>query len=115
VSFVLNMRIFEELDCIMNVEGSSVRPLEDALKFSTLWKTAKVGEGECPFGFKGPNPHGAAAAPKKKEIPSKAAADDGARCPWPFIFFHDPATGVRDWQTWASVALIGSIAYMKFR
>ena len=33
VAFVLNMRIFEELDCAANVAGASVRPLKDALSY----------------------------------------------------------------------------------
>ncbi len=28
------------------------------------------------------------------------------RCPWPFIFFHDPIAGMKDWQTWLIVGLI---------
>lgn len=27
------------------------------------------------------------------------------RCPWPFVFFHDPKTGMKDWQTWCVVGL----------
>jgi heme oxygenase len=29
----------------------------------------------------------------------------GGRCPWPFVFLHDPATGLRDWQTWFVIGL----------
>ncbi len=27
------------------------------------------------------------------------------RCPWPFVFFHDPKTGMKDWQTWCVMGL----------
>ena len=29
----------------------------------------------------------------------------GERCPWPFVFFHDPVTGMKDWQSWAILGL----------
>lgn len=29
----------------------------------------------------------------------------GGRCPWPFVFFHDAATGMKDWQTWVVIGL----------
>ena len=33
------------------------------------------------------------------------------RCPWPFILFHDPKTGMKDWETWALFgAVSGAIA-----
>lgn len=32
------------------------------------------------------------------------------RCPWPFVFFHDPTQGIYDWQTWAAVSV--AIAYI---
>ena len=95
VAFVLNMRIFEELDCAANVEGASVRPLSDALSYLVDFDTQEPdGEEKCPFGFVGPNPH------KKVTLQPKQNLDNGgSRCPWPFIFFHDPAQGLRDWQT----------------
>ena len=86
-----------------------------------------MGEGEakkCPAGFTeadGPNPHGTPAggeekAPRgasdskpaasdAKAAPGEAVAEKGGRCPWPFIFFHDAGTGMRDWQTWFVVGL----------
>lgn len=38
-----------------------------------------------------------------KTTPQKVDGD--SRCPWPFIYFHDPATGLRDWQTWLVAGL----------
>mmetsp|Transcript_34748 Transcript_34748/g.66064 ORF Transcript_34748/g.66064 Transcript_34748/m.66064 type:complete len:458 (+) Transcript_34748:556-1929(+) len=29
----------------------------------------------------------------------------GGRCPWPFVFLHDPTTGMRDWQTWLVIGV----------
>ena len=106
VAFVLNMRIFEELDVMGGVEGASVRPLADALK----WRGMGGGDGrdkdkeeECPFGFKGPNPHGA-----KKSKASADDDDDAPKCPWPFILLHDPAEGAKDWRTWAVAAAVAA-------
>mmetsp|Transcript_15165 Transcript_15165/g.25924 ORF Transcript_15165/g.25924 Transcript_15165/m.25924 type:complete len:664 (+) Transcript_15165:78-2069(+) len=30
----------------------------------------------------------------------------GGRCPWPFVFFHDSITGMKDWQTWFVIGLM---------
>lgn len=30
----------------------------------------------------------------------------GIKCPWPFVMFHDPIVGLRDWPTWASLSLL---------
>mmetsp|Transcript_22755 Transcript_22755/g.36946 ORF Transcript_22755/g.36946 Transcript_22755/m.36946 type:complete len:105 (+) Transcript_22755:140-454(+) len=88
-------------------------------------------EAKCPMGFTGGiNPHEALSGGKEKkqnatddsskpikdnddDSPSKkssseSATEKGARCPWPFIFFHDPATGMRDWQTWVAIGLVSS-------
>merc|ERR1711957_220609 len=88
-------------------------------------------EAKCPFGFKGPNPHGSLPASrpqdrattiaKEEELAVTSAppqqtsvahleqerttADCGERCPWPFIFFHDPLTGLKDWQSWFVIGL----------
>ena len=67
---------------------------------------------QCPFGFTGPNPHGPSKAENAQKKPSKDAAhDDGARCPWPFIFFHDPGQGMKDWQTWAVIGMAAAFIY----
>lgn len=72
-------------------------------------------ESKCPLGFEGPNPHGNV---RNKDETTKQSLSDttsttptphkkaGDRCPWPFIFFHDPATGMRDYQTWIVIGLI---------
>ena len=31
--------------------------------------------------------------------------DPASRCPWPFVFFHDPLTGMKDWQTWFMIGI----------
>jgi len=92
VAFVLNMRIFEELDCFAGVEGAVVRPLEDALAYLVDLEDTETNQGDekCPFGFVGTNPH--------KPVQVRNESIDGKpgnsnRCPWPFIFLHDPMTG----------------------
>eukprot|EP00580_Thalassiosira_gravida_P002289 CAMPEP_0201604438 /NCGR_PEP_ID=MMETSP0492-20130828/4578_1 /ASSEMBLY_ACC=CAM_ASM_000837 /TAXON_ID=420259 /ORGANISM="Thalassiosira gravida, Strain GMp14c1" /LENGTH=646 /DNA_ID=CAMNT_0048068467 /DNA_START=50 /DNA_END=1990 /DNA_ORIENTATION=+ len=87
-------------------------------------------EAKCPFGYVGTNPHDAVSIGKKKTSyldasklikdrePMNSSADLGlseeqtslekeGRCPWPFVFFHDPMTGMKDWQTWFMIGLLG--------
>mmetsp|Transcript_9295 Transcript_9295/g.16825 ORF Transcript_9295/g.16825 Transcript_9295/m.16825 type:complete len:114 (+) Transcript_9295:243-584(+) len=45
---------------------------------------------------------------------SKDTTEKGGRCPWPFVFFHDPATGMRDWQTWVAIGLVSSWCWSRF-
>eukprot|EP00548_Thalassiothrix_antarctica_P008337 CAMPEP_0194132186 /NCGR_PEP_ID=MMETSP0152-20130528/2720_1 /TAXON_ID=1049557 /ORGANISM="Thalassiothrix antarctica, Strain L6-D1" /LENGTH=480 /DNA_ID=CAMNT_0038827151 /DNA_START=14 /DNA_END=1456 /DNA_ORIENTATION=+ len=106
VAFLLNMRLFEELDVKSNCL-SSVRPLTEVLRFKpqkTLKELMFPKEGtdaseECPF------------LRRKKEQSSNTVlqqqnSSSGARCPWPFVFFHDPITGLRDYQTWVLVGIL---------
>eukprot|EP00557_Chaetoceros_sp_GSL56_P001701 CAMPEP_0176502500 /NCGR_PEP_ID=MMETSP0200_2-20121128/14788_1 /TAXON_ID=947934 /ORGANISM="Chaetoceros sp., Strain GSL56" /LENGTH=670 /DNA_ID=CAMNT_0017901579 /DNA_START=155 /DNA_END=2164 /DNA_ORIENTATION=+ len=156
VAFVLNMRIFEELDVLNEIEGSAVRDYECATvyydecvkkqkrrKDGVLdandrgiedgniflgqgdhgMEQRKEGQTKCPFAVLGAtNPHKVIATqeedgdghsdqltgePKSKlsMYPStKTATKQGRqvreRCPWPFVFFHDPHKGMKDYQTW---------------
>ena len=67
----------------------------------------------CPFGIEsGPNPHGTTGM-SDSTMNVRTVSDTKVnetniegRCPWPFVFFHDPATGMRDYQTWVVVALV---------
>jgi len=132
VAFVLNMRIFEELDVMGGIKGSSVRPLEDAVGYFTKCvdfqkerrRRIKNGdyvrveeekvEAKCPFAmlggpFNGPNPHADETdvmVDKKDNSVDEEMGSGGGRCPWPFVFFHDPITGMRDYQTWIVILLI---------
>lgn len=93
VAFVLNMRIFEELDVKANIPGAKVRSLTEALRIaSTAVSTKKVIPDECPFA--NINRNGGTAKGHSK------------RCPWPFVFAHDPVQGMQDWQTWVFIGLI---------
>lgn len=136
VAFVLNMRIFEELDVKGGVEGAKVRELSDAVGYfdrvvEEQRRRRERGENEaeeakCPFGFvDGPSPHG----PKKESSAAERRATgeertgvrfsaettttaatkrraEGGRCPWPFVFFHDPWLGMKDFQTWIVAGLV---------
>eukprot|EP00551_Chaetoceros_affinis_P010466 CAMPEP_0203665378 /NCGR_PEP_ID=MMETSP0090-20130426/2593_1 /ASSEMBLY_ACC=CAM_ASM_001088 /TAXON_ID=426623 /ORGANISM="Chaetoceros affinis, Strain CCMP159" /LENGTH=826 /DNA_ID=CAMNT_0050528899 /DNA_START=169 /DNA_END=2646 /DNA_ORIENTATION=- len=153
VAFVLNMRIFEELDVLDGVKGAAVRDYgeatsyyEECIKEQEMRKEAGEDGGddegsdgdydrghaalfgemgmegvECPFAkLGGPNPH-------KKKVEEEGSGGDGdgdgrrtgktlevdahrhkgdGRCPWPFVFFHDPKTGMQDWQTWLVIGLV---------
>jgi heme oxygenase len=179
VAFVLNMRIFEELDVLSGIEGAEVRDYEEAtVYYDACVKKQKErmdrgsgggdffvqeeedetkgegdGDGEegitkkCPFAILGgPNPH---KTPQKdstststttevvqndsnssgdrmrssqtlqnsnttqsqsvnndNDSASKAIDGPKERCPWPFVFFHDPATGMQDYQTWIVIGLL---------
>ena len=149
VAFVLNMRIFEELDVLNGIDGAFVREYESAtVYFENCVKkqASRIGNtdqdnddttekkyedaSKCPFAaLGGPNPHKMMATPAKvepsqdekepilenKELkfndtvtqPSQqTAGSKNERCPWPFIFFHDPQTGLRDFQTWIVFGLL---------
>jgi cycloeucalenol cycloisomerase len=101
VAFLLNVRIFEELDVLAKVPGATVRPLQQALAYAnpSMWKAnsaAKEPEAECPFLI------------SKSASPAAAIAQksSGGRCPWPFVVFHDPVQFLCDWQTWLLVGMV---------
>ena len=132
VAFALNMRVFEELDVKGGLEGARVRNVREALSYydiemehqqrqerrgdgiSSVTVLGEDGEEEkCPFGFKGgPNPHKNKGVVASPVVPSSDVAvkqqghEKEGRCPWPFVFFHDPAMGMKDWQTWFVIGLV---------
>eukprot|EP00523_Entomoneis_sp_CCMP467_P018847 CAMPEP_0168823250 /NCGR_PEP_ID=MMETSP0726-20121227/10430_1 /TAXON_ID=265536 /ORGANISM="Amphiprora sp., Strain CCMP467" /LENGTH=490 /DNA_ID=CAMNT_0008876111 /DNA_START=38 /DNA_END=1511 /DNA_ORIENTATION=+ len=114
VAFLLNMRLFEELDVEAKVTGATVRPVEDVLCMGPEHADATVpihgaatsaadGSDKCPFLMKKEQQQTQGAV--SHEALSKGHKI-GARCPWPFVLFHDPAQFARDWQTWALSGLI---------
>lgn len=153
VAFVLNMRIFEELDVLSGkMNERDIRSFESAVSYydkciqmqNAKTKSASITSPEydiheekeeetfkCPFAkLGGPNPHLKIDGESKQNhdtIDQKVASDEtsdskadkekgsdsNARCPWPFIFFHDPATGMKDYQTWIVIALV-SCYFWKF-
>jgi heme oxygenase (biliverdin-producing, ferredoxin) len=133
VAFLLNMRLFEELDVAANVPGARVRPLQEALNFSKQQKAESAGQvheesKQCPFATMGSAASkeaiGASAqvtnAPA--ECPFANAASNQAvplqkkgRCPWPFIIAHDPIAALKDWQTWALAGLILCFLWSKLQ
>jgi len=133
VAFALNMRVFEELDVKGGVIGARVRNVREALSYYDIERKGddgealpeeeggeEDGEAKCPFGFgSGPNPHQLGSVVETKKLAKEslhknngdasrhASSHAGAegRCPWPFIFFHDPTTGLKDWQTWFVIGI----------
>ena len=105
VAFCFNMRLFQELDVMATIPGARVMSLEEVMKYadqgsSSAGPPPAAGEDQCPF-----------LVNKKKEQQQQLSAGgmvkkEGARCPWPFVFAHDPVQGILDWQTWGVVALI---------
>jgi heme oxygenase len=91
LAFVLNMRIFEELD-VRAGDAQQVRTLEQVL--STLKMPVRK-DAKCPFAsLGGPNPH----AKEKKKTQKNTTESDivEKHCPFPFILLHDPVRGVQD-------------------
>ena len=136
VAFVLNMRVFEELDVKGGVQGAQVRPLSEATKYYDRCVTDQkqgrrgsasvpAGSSQCPFAYLGgPNPHASAEAPTEKVAATPVSTTEATkelsrsheksgRCPWPFVFFHDPTQGLKDWQTWVVVGLALSLIWSK--
>jgi heme oxygenase len=109
VAFLLNMRLFEELDVMANVPGATVRPLAEVLAYADgalgSVDAKAAAEAECPFMIGKKDKTAAGATTTDKSAPSKVAADK-KRCPWPFILAHDPVDGLKDWQTWAVLGLL---------
>ena len=113
VAFALNMRVFEELDVKGKVPGARLRPVREALSYYDRiidqQKNQNAGqqaeEAKCPFGFKdGPSPHNKTA--EVKLMKASNVKEQSSRCPWPFVFFHDPYQGMKDWQTWFTIGIV---------
>jgi heme oxygenase len=95
VAFLLNMRLFEELDCLGGVPGASIRPLEEI--YAAPHQSVAVdasNAAECPF-----------------IINRKAETKSESKCPWPFVVFHDPRSFLRAWQTWLLIGLFLTLFY----
>jgi len=73
VAFVLNMRLFEELDVMANIKGANVRDLQEALDFANATSAQASSKGQCPFAKMAGavNPHKIAAV--RNQVP------------WPFV------------------------------
>lgn len=96
VAFLLNMRLFEELDVIDNVPGAALRPLDEVYRFATTSSHQGVSnDAVCPF----------LRTSKKKQ----------GVCPWPFILLHDPRSGMKQWQTWLVIGIVATYAYQTLR
>ena len=95
VAFCLNMRLFQELDVMATIPEARVMSLEEVMSYAHKGieeEEGKKEEEKCPF------------LVKQKQQPATATQSiDNKRCPWPFIFAHDPAQGMKDWQTWAFI------------
>lgn len=102
VAFLLNMRLFEELDVLDNVPDASVRPLKDVYKKRERQAgEPSEDEAKCPFLV---NKEKEASAVQTADAQKKHAS--GGQCPWPFILLHDPKTGMKQWKTWVLLAMI---------
>ena len=110
------MRVFEELDVSGGVLGARVRDVREALVYydreieEQTYKneimSANDADAKCPFGFVGgQNPHEVPFPTVINKAPAKEL-DNAVRCPWPFVVFHDPATFMKDWQTWFLIGLV---------
>lgn len=100
IAFLLNMRLFEELDVMGGVPGATIRSLERVyVSFpsqvpSTSLREMATDDASCPFLER-----------------SKDQRKSQSRCPWPFVVFHDPKTFLKDWQTWILFGLVLMFLY----
>ena len=128
IAFVLNMRIFEELDVLANIPNATVRPYDEAILPYVIIpgrptptevvdtptnRPNKDIPKECPFAKMN------AVATSDHEIhhhSTKRSTKNGphARCPWPFVLFHDPKQFMYDWQTWMTFGLLLCWLYHQF-
>jgi heme oxygenase len=124
VAFLMNMRLFEELDVIGSVPQAKVRPLEEVYRYASSTKLTPISsssttneeeEGKekspapCPF-----------LTSRSSSINTTTTATQqhqdisGKICPWPFILLHDPNAGIRKWQTWLFVGLLLTFIYQQY-
>jgi heme oxygenase len=103
VAFLLNMRLFEELDVKGGVKGATIRSLDSvyhSAKAAAAATTAATMDDKeqapCPFAKTSTTATTTAAATSKEQK---------GGCPWPFILLHDPKTGFQAWQTWLVIGL----------
>merc|ERR1712078_884478 len=127
IAFMLNMRLFEELDVIGSVPGAKVRPIEDvyscyttssgALNNSISATNENEGEDEdekncspCPFLTSSTNTRTSMVLERHQNVHKCS----GKTCPWPFILLHDPKAGMRKWQTWIIIGLALAYLYQNY-
>eukprot|EP00808_Paulinella_micropora_P017137 g81074.t1 len=104
LAFVLNMRVFEELD-VMAGDASQVRSLQEVL--ATLEMPVRENE-KCPFASLGAKA-GFSAHNTSTTQPAVAQGE----CPFPFILLHDPVKGLKNPKAWllALLVLVFAILY----
>lgn len=113
VAFLLNMRLFEELDVLGGVPNAHVRKLDDVYRVAKeAASTRTAGEPQqaaaaCPFA----NVGGTTAA--AVGVHTKTKHTGGGTCPWPFILLHDPKAGMKRWQTWLTIGLFIALCYQQ--
>jgi hypothetical protein len=99
------MRLFEELDVLDNIPGATVRSLKDVYHLSKQPASTKAGDAsQCPFIAKQNDTASAMGA-------ASVAVNKHGVCPWPFILLHNPATGMKKWQTWLVIGLVLAVVY----
>jgi len=126
IAFLLNMRLFEELDVIGSVPGAFVRPIDQVYNHSSTsnrenhsnnTQQERNSQAQCPFA----NMSGAAAFQhlhhhdhSENDRKEQVATTHGKSCPWPFIFCHDPRAGMKKWQTWVMIGLLLMSIYQQY-
>lgn len=130
VAFLLNMRLFEELDVTGSVPGATVRPLEEVYSHVAAMNENKGQDQEkqspaapCPFAnmsgasaFQHLHNHSQEKEQKQvqQQVQEQPSSSHGKTCPWPFILLHDPKAGMRQWQTWLTIGLLLTFAYHQY-
>jgi heme oxygenase (biliverdin-producing, ferredoxin) len=111
VAFLLNMRLFEELDVHGGVPGAAVRDLSEV--YSAAVNNAdrfekngvETTDAPCPFAKTGASMGGITTTATKKH----------GTCPWPFILLHDPIAGMKHHETWLVIfGVAAAYLYSKY-
>jgi len=122
IAFLLNMRLFEELDVIGSVPGAYVRPIDQVYTHVAMMKNdnkstkLQQSPAQCPFAnMSGTSIYQNVHHHKSSDDKQFRQQNDHVKsCPWPFVFFHDPMTGMRQWQTWLTIGLLLMHTYQKY-
>jgi heme oxygenase len=107
IAFLLNMRLFEELDVLGGVPGATIRDLskvyDAAAAAAVIHSETNENSMQCPFAK-----DNAAAIRTTSTITKKKHGT----CPWPFILLHDPITGLKHHETWLTIVSVVVVAFL---
>jgi heme oxygenase (biliverdin-producing, ferredoxin) len=108
VAFLLNMRLFEELDVLGGVPGAAIRDLSEvyataATNADHFATNEDLNNLQCPFAK--------TSAATTGSMSFSTVKKKHGTCPWPFILLHDPIAGLKHHETWFIIVGV-AVAYL---